>query len=96
MKGMQGKFFQLCDCITKLSLLHANTHRSFVCDESPKAINACTAEQSFGSRFECDAHTTDRRAREDTMTMKPQLDTFLTVHFTQRKTHTKAESQTEV
>lgn len=62
-----------------------------VCDEEPEAIRARTAEQSFGSRSECESHKTDRRAAgEDTVIMKPHLDTFLTVHFTQRKRHTKA------
>lgn len=59
-----------------------------MCDERPEAISACTAEQSFGSRSECESQKTDRSAAgEDTMTMKPHLDTFLIVHFTQREKH---------
>lgn len=60
-------------------------HPEMLCDECPEATSACTSEQSFGSRSECELHQTDRHAvGEDTMTMKLQLDTFLTVHFTQR------------
>lgn len=64
-----------------------------VCDERPKAISASTAKQSFGSRSECESHKADRRAaREDTALVKPHLDTFLTVHFTQRQRQTARES----
>lgn len=76
----------------KFALLHVNSPRGYVCvcmcDERPEAISACTAEQSFGSRSECESQKTDRSAAgEDTMTMKPHLDTFLIVHFPQREKH---------
>lgn len=35
----------------------------------------------------------DVQPGEHTMTMKPQLDTFLTVHFTHRQRHTQAETE---
>lgn len=96
-----GEIF-LC-CTSTLSVT-SKQHCGCMC-VSPGAINACTAEQSFGSRSECESHRTDRRAaREDTMTMKPQLDTFLnpdsslyseTGTHTGRDTHRKRPRKTK-
>lgn len=82
MKGMQH-----------ITLSHANSTMG-VCEMSPEAIGA-TAKQSFGSRSECESHKTDRHAaREDTMAMKPQLHTFLTIHFSQKERDSQIQRQT--
>ena len=66
------------------------THPSSVFDESPEAIRACTAEQSFGNRSECESHKIDRQGRHNDHETPARHIPDISL-FTEKQMHSSSE-----